>query len=447
MEMITRTSMQRINRSKMVVGIVLLFSGITTYVHAQPIGLNRTGEVNEKIHVTLYYRWDKVGIDSTYLSNREAMERIDSLLRFTSARSMDSLHIVAYASPEGNPAYNQLLSQRRAHSFKKLLLEKYGHRMDNDRITILAKGENWEGLRQRVANDPHLLLRDEVLAIIDNSAFSNEQRQKQIEQLDNGRLYKEYMLPVYYRYLRNGVSLVERYHPQMPPSVAHPVSFGSFHRPSFAPTMQVSRPVSRYIRPIAVKTNLLFDLATLFNVEVEVPIGRRFSLLGEWTFPFWGGLGNAGGVAPMPVYSERFTLQMLSAGVEARYWLPRSEGLTRQALRWGDYNALTGWFVGMYGSGGVYDFQLGKQGIQSERFFSAGLTAGYAHPLAKKLHLEYSLGVGYVTTRYYHYTAIDGYKVADIRPDGPYDLRQQSLIGLTKLKVSLVWMPRFNLKK
>ena len=37
----------------------------------------------------------------------------------------------------------------------------------------------------------------------------------------------------------------------------------------------------------ALKTNLLFDAVTALNFEVEVPIGKRFSVMVEDVFPWW----------------------------------------------------------------------------------------------------------------------------------------------------------------
>ena len=41
-------------------------------------------------------------------------------------------------------------------------------------------------------------------------------------------------------------------------------------------------------RPLfALKTNLLFDVAMMPNIEIEVPIGKRWSINGEYMFPWW----------------------------------------------------------------------------------------------------------------------------------------------------------------
>lgn len=403
--------------------------------------------VEDTIHISLYFRWDKENIDPTYMTNSQTLHTLDSVMNLRSAEYIDTIKIMAFASPEGPTAYNQQLSERRASSFRQYLLNRYPQcRL----FSVLAegKGENWEGLRSLAEADHNLPGRAEILAIIDNQNLTLAQREARIVDLDGGTIYRDYIYPKYYPKLRSGASLFVVYNPMMPTDIdsepvenivvdipSEPEAEVVFNQTLIAEEVEIGY---RYIRPFALKTNLLFDLVTLFNIELEVPIGKHFSLLGEWTFPFWGGLGNRGGVAPVPVYSEKYTLQMLSGGLEVRYWFPRGERLTQKAQRWGDYNALSGWFVGVYAGMGVYDFQFGGDGVQGERFLAAGVSGGFAHPIGKYLHLEYSLGVGYLQTEYKHYTPMDGHKVYEY--DGRY-----TWFGPTKAKVSLVWMPRFRI--
>ena len=53
---------------------------------------------------TLYYRFDRTDIDSTYLDNAEQIERIIAYLDGT--ESVDSITIKAWASPEGAFRHN-----------------------------------------------------------------------------------------------------------------------------------------------------------------------------------------------------------------------------------------------------------------------------------------------------------------------------------------------------
>lgn len=405
-----------------------------------------------KTLIAIHYRWDQYNLDSLYLSNPGNLYLLDYILTSHNSMCIDTLTIVAYASPEGHPDYNKRLSERRARTIKDYIINNYKS-INPSRIITQARGENWQGLRNLVVNDRELPLRGEVLRIID-SPLSDLEKQSRLVQLDSGKIYYRYILPNYYRYLRNGSSLLITYAPNAPkypetivvhePETKQDIEpetelntepkrqsdSAVIMRPEFAPEY-------RHIRPIALKTNMLFDLASLFNIELEVPIGTHFSVLAEWTFPWWGGLGNRGGVSPVPVYSERYTLEMLSGGIEFRYWFNRSVRLNERAQKWGDHNPLCGWFVGPYVGRGLYDFQLGRDGVQGDFYIAAGISGGYAHPIGKYFHMEYSLGIGYLKTEYKHYTPMDGHKVYQY--DGRY-----TWLGPTKAKISLVWMPRFK---
>lgn len=387
--------------------------------------------------VTIYFRWDKSNLDPTYLTNATALRQIDSLIRSNHTLPIDSMRIIAYASPEGAAAYNQKLSQQRAFALKEYLVETYSGIIRQQQIICEAKGENWEEFREMAIADTLLPMKAQLLKVIDNPKIDNTERQRQIERIDGGRLYKNYILPNYYRRLRSGASLAISYRPPFSLTIEQqPVRsvLDKLSPPPTTATLSAIRttsttPSDRYIRPFSLKTNLLSDIATMPNIELEVPIGKRFSIMGEWTFPWWGGLR----------YSKNFTLQMLSGGGEIRYWFTRNHNQQNKFSKWGDYNPLCGWFVGIYAGGGVYDFQFWGDGIQGEFFIASGVSGGYAHPIGKHLHMEYSIGIGYLQTDYRHYTPIDGHKVWE------YDGRQK-WFGPTKAKISLVWSPRFKIK-
>lgn len=408
-------------------------------------------ESNDSLHtskvIVLYFPWDKDTLYTEYMTNKETLKEIDRLFSNSIFLSqMDSVVISATASPEGPPVYNQKLSKRRLATVSRFLQNKYPA-IELGKIRAYALGENWEGLLHMVKADEQVPYRDEVIQLIE-MPIDKVEMERRLNRIGKGAAYqyiKYHILP----YLRTGGTCVVFYPERMkvlytsPATTKLPVT----EPPVPVYDMQIpSPPDYRYIRPLALKTNLLFDIATLFNIELEVPIGRHWSLAGEWIFPWWGGLGNDGGVSPVPRYSEKYTMQMLSGGLETRYWFPRSKSQNRKAKYWGDYNPLNGWFVGLYAGAGKYDFQLGGDGMQGEFFIASGISAGYAHPIAKHWHMEYSIGIGYLDTQYYNYTPLDGHKVVKILSNGQYDRRKQKWFGPTKAKVSLVWIPRFKLK-
>lgn len=121
------------------------------------------------------------------------------------------------------------------------------------------------------------------------------------------------------------------------------------------------------------------------NVEVEVPIGKRWSIMGKYWFPWyvWGGNSKA--------------YELLYGGLEGRCWL----GSRHRR------DALCGHFLGLYAGGGKYDLEWDSQGYQGEFFLAAGLSYGYARRLNRSLRLKFNLGVGYMRTGYRR-TGLDG---------------------------------------
>ena len=171
---------------------------------------------------------------------------------------------------------------------------------------------------------------------------------------------------------------------------------------------------------LALKTNLLFDAAMIPNVEIELPLGRRWSLNGEYMFPWW------------LLKDDKYCLQVLSGGLEGRYWLGN------RAKR----SVLTGHFLGFYAGGGKYDLQWERNGYQGEFFIASGLSYGYTHRIARNLRMEYTVGIGLLRTGYRHYHARDKYQMLLWQNDGNY-----TWVGPTKIKISLVWTLNRRIKK
>lgn len=177
-------------------------------------------------------------------------------------------------------------------------------------------------------------------------------------------------------------------------------------------------------RPLfALKTNMLFDAAMMPNVELEVPLGYRWSVNGEYMFPWW------------LFEDEKYSLQILMGGLEGRYWLGnRANRKSRDVL--------TGHFLGFYAGGGKYDLQWKENGYQGEFFIAAGISYGYAKKIARNFRLEFNIGIGVLRTDYRHYHARDNYQSLLWQENGKY-----TWFGPTKAKISLVWLLSRKAKK
>lgn len=161
---------------------------------------------------------------------------------------------------------------------------------------------------------------------------------------------------------------------------------------------------------IALRTNLLFDLAGAPNLGVEVPIGEKFSVAVDGAYTHWH-------------INNRYALQTFQGGVEGRYWFGQNE------------RPLTGWNVGVYGMfGSRYDVQW-SSGWQGDSFWSAGIGTGYSMPIGERLNLEFGIAAGYFFTpevRHYH--------LEDNMLIWQETRSNVGRISLTKLKVNLIWM-------
>ena len=170
---------------------------------------------------------------------------------------------------------------------------------------------------------------------------------------------------------------------------------------------------------LALKTNMLFDIALIPNIEVEVPVGKCWSLNGELMFPWW------------LFDNDKYCMQILSGGLETRYWLDNKK----------KRNILTGHFAGLYAGGGKYDLHWKENGYQGEFFIAAGISYGYAKRISRNLHLEFNLGIGVLRTYYKHYHANDNHQTLLWQNNGRY-----TWFGPTKAKISLAWILNHKVK-
>lgn len=190
----------------------------------------------------------------------------------------------------------------------------------------------------------------------------------------------------------------------------------------------------------AVKTNLLFDAATLLNGEVEVPIGNRFSLMGEVIWPWW-----------LDKKHNKWCVEMGNVGLEARYWFKKWKRHNTFKKWESENNApLHGWFIGAYAHGGYYDFQLKRREGSQGEFVGGGLSIGYTSYIGRHWRLELSLAGGiaqYKDREYYieDNTPSDPDREQHLWKDG--EEKKSKWIGPTKAKVSLAYVITRKCKK
>lgn len=368
------------------------------------------------------FRWDSSVIDEEYRKNRAVFTSLDKTIKSLDIESIDSVVIVAKASPEGVLEHNNALARRRANAMRRYVSDRYPKLVPL--LKVRAEGESWEELRSCVVSDDVMSQQEKqrVLRILDNETISIGTRKWRLERdARYGYLYR-----TYYPILRNSTLLVIYVdgEPVMPIALNNPLTPEMRPRklalaavePVVVPVRDAEVPATRRDTVLfALKTNMLYDALTVLNAELEVPISRHFSLAVEYLFPWWE-------------RNNKYCLQYLELGVEGRYWFRNN---VHKADRLG------GHFLGLYGMSAMYDIQNDYDPAYQGELWSTGLTYGYAMRVGKqkRISLEFSLSVGYLSTGYRNYFPADNYDELYINK---LNIGRLRYFGPTKLKVSLV---------
>ncbi len=369
----------------------------------------RTTDDDESAHMEMItFRIGSSTPEAGFMDNGHAFEELDLRLTDTAeVARIDHISVTAASSPDGNTLSNERLAIARAQATKGYLARRYPH-IAPEKIHTFSVGEEWTGLRRLVADDARTPNRDEVLDLLDN--IPDENKRDTLRALADGRAWR-YIAANMFPRLRGATAITMHFRDASSERRTDTVSVTGVSvaadsgvqrveivaaKPEPVPEVVPELPPVVEPRPmLAIKTNLLFDAASALNLEVEVPVGERWSVAAEVMFPWWMFVGGT---------------------LEGRYW-------------WGDrisQPVLTGWFTGVYAGGGRYDLNWNSR-TRKGNFFHVGLSGGYAHTINRSgnLRMEYSLGVGYLGgTRRLEENQREKYR----------------WIGPTRAKVSLVWM-------
>lgn len=101
----------------------------------------------------------------------------------------------------------------------------------------------------------------------------------------------------------------------------------------------------------------------------------------------------------------------------------------------GQHTPFKGHHIGVYGQLVTYDFEFGGRGYQCndlKKTFAVGASYGYSLPISRHFNVDFTVGVGYFSSKNREYIPFDdGYAAtAD---------KKLTFFGPTKLEVSLVW--------
>ena len=402
----------------------LLFCLLTVVALCCPFHANAETDSVNSDRYALYYYHDRIDLQEDYLDNAMQMARIKDMLLHSP--HIDSIAIYAYSSPEGSPKWNNWLAVKRAEAAKAFILSNLSNDsiLQPENIILHPMGENWEGLYEELYANYHLLNRDAVLRIM-KAKVGTETKKWRLQNLDGGYTYtwiiRNHMprlrvatwICVYVQKPDFVAPVIEDYKPDL-----GTIRIDTLPLPELLPLPVAEK---RKSTMFALKTNLLYDAVTALNAEVEVPIGKRFSVMVEDVFPWWKAGPNG----------NKYCLQMWTMSVEPRWWFYRK----------GMSDRLQGHFIAPYVMSGKYDLQWNTSICYRGYGWSAGLTYGYSMPLCKWLNMEFSMSIGYLNASYQHYQPSPDYEHLYKDPD---NAGRMTYVGPTKVKVSLVVPIRFN---
>ena len=171
---------------------------------------------------------------------------------------------------------------------------------------------------------------------------------------------------------------------------------------------------------MAIKNNMIYDLAAVPNLGVEFYLGKNFSISANYMHAWW------------KKEEKSFYWRYYGADASIRWWFGKPTRI----------KPLQGHHIGLNYQILTYDFQLGKTGIMAgmpngnlvdRANHIVALEYGYSLPVAKRLNIDFTIAGGY------HWGLFEEYETVDAHPVWQATKRRQ-YFGPTKVEVSLVWL-------
>ncbi len=333
------------------------------------------------------------------------------------------------ASPEGSFAANRSLAERRRMALERYVRERV--LLPDSIVTYPNEGFiAWNRLAELVEQSdmPYKEEAVDVLRNVPEFTYNDkgvlvDSRKKHLMELRWGRTWN-YMYSHFFSDLRNASMVLVTVRPKpMEPVAEVPEEKVPAEVPAVVqPVDSVAQLPVEEKKPfyMAVKSNLLYDVLAVPNVGVEFYLGDNWSVVGQWMYGWW------------------------SKNSSHRYW--RIYGGDLAIRKWfgkeAEEKPLTGHHLGIYGQAFTYDFEWHGKGYMGGRpggtlwdklNYAAGVEYGYSLPIARRLNLDFTIGLGYWGGQYYEYIPLDGHYVWQAT-------KNRHWFGPTKAEVSLMWL-------
>jgi hypothetical protein len=421
--------------------IFFIIIGCIFNISAQVIS-SPQGEDMTCAEYTLFFQVNKSEIDSNYLENGHVIEAMISDIQTaleTDGFILDSLLIYASSSPEGSYSFNQALAQRRAMSAKELILSTFPQ-LQEAKIKIESRTDDWSGILQTINSDSTIPYRDEMLKILTDSKISNKEAALRsiphVYAFVRTNLLNKMRTATISIYLSGNVVESAAIAVEVPaeghaagmenadslstptPKNTEPTLLPKSETEEIIPVeeanqvSEVEQARERAPFYLAAKNNMLYDLALVPNVGAEFYLGNNISLAGNWMYAWWS--------SDMAHWFWR----IYGGDLGVRYWFGKAAA----------EKPLQGHHVGLYGQIITYDLALGQRGYLGDRWtYGAGVEYGYSFPIARRLNLDLNLGLGFLYGEFKEYLPIDGHYVWQ-------STKLRQWVGPTKGEISLVWL-------
>ena len=360
--------------------------------------------------VKIYFRQGKHELELDFKDNRQVLDKINR-----SAFYLKKVEVVGGASPEGSVSLNKALSEKRAQEIFDYL-SRYGNLADSMKVTRFI-GRDWQGLLDLVKADPKVPYQKESIILLEEiirmeAAGSKRDLFWKLVAFRRGKPYR-YMYYKLFPELRASQMLLMQWEAPKPLEPT-PYNFVTVEPDFSSLLLKAPMPVDSRCKSYhwAIKTNALYDLLLVPNIGVEFGFGKNWSVGANWMYAWWSNRG------------KNDFWRIYGGDVEVRRWFGKKAA----------EKPLQGHHLGVYGQLLTYDFELGDRGYMGGKWnYTFGVSYGYSLPIAKRLNLDFTLGIGYWGGRYKEYLPVEGHYVWQ-------STKNRRWFGPTKAEVSLVWL-------
>lgn len=377
--------------------------------------------------VAIHFRQSKTNLDTAFMGNSEALGRIKQAVELYQTLDtnliLTEINVRGGASPEGSVRFNNWLSRQRAARIFDCVNDLIAIPQGVTRQTFI--GRDWHGLRQRVIADTAVPYRDDVVKVLDDIISRCDGGEKDsdanlllLKRLHGGEPYL-YLYRNIFPQLRQAdivlgyITPVKKFYGQ--PTFIESEIYNPEPYIIVLPGQSIQKPFY-----IALKTNMLADALALPEIGAEFYLGKNLSIVGNWMYGWWDN------------DSRHRYWRAYGGDVALRWWFGRAA----------HDKPLTGHHAGVYGGVVTYDFEFGGRGHMGGRpghnlwdrcMHYAGIEYGYSLPVARRLNIDFTIGIGYLGGKYVEYDPCGRCYLWEAT-------KQKHWFGPTKAEVSLVWL-------